>query len=250
MSYFPLTSATRLNWVTARTIDFTAQATQTLSTDTTYTIDTLTWTKGNSTNDNSAMVLTNGTGVVITPKSTSDYNGGTKSAPYLSTPLSGIISGLELSWGVRVSFYWSSQNATANYDSSISAIDTTAVSGSAYGFKRGFTVSGQGISHWLNDASSNASGFKDTTMTMAASNNVAVLEIPTLGLGICRAYYGQYSSGFPAISACTPLKGIIVTQTVGWTPSTANVTIGAQRAGSGTAYVATCAAIKVEYMAK
>jgi hypothetical protein len=101
------------SWRTELDLDFTAQPTQTLSTDGPHTIAGLTWTKGNSANDASPCVITNGTGLVLTPNGNTGYNGAGRSSPYLWLPLPQIYAGLE--WGQRLRIYLSIGAETASY---------------------------------------------------------------------------------------------------------------------------------------
>jgi len=61
------------SWQTLLDVDFTNEANQTLSTDTTFSIGGWTWTKGNSANDVTAMSLQNGVGLVCCPSAGLDH---------------------------------------------------------------------------------------------------------------------------------------------------------------------------------
>lgn len=87
-------------WTTIRTVDFSAQGSQTLNANQNYVIDGLTFKKENSANDRVAMAVTNGTGLVIKP-TTSDYSAVTRSSPLLWLALSQL--GIpDLDWGTQL----------------------------------------------------------------------------------------------------------------------------------------------------
>lgn len=105
-----------LGWHTALDLDFSSQASQTLSADGTYTIAGKTWTKYNSTNDNVAMAIVNGSGLVIQPKSASDAWKTSWTTPGLKIPLQMLIPNVTLDTPLRMTLYVSSENRAANYD--------------------------------------------------------------------------------------------------------------------------------------
>lgn len=110
-------------WQTVLDLDFTAQTTQTLSPDTTYTIGGLTFTKHNSANESSNTVLTNGTGIVFHPNTTGDCVNTTRTFPLLFLPFSQLnIPNLNWETAIRVWADITSTTPTANFDNSILGI--------------------------------------------------------------------------------------------------------------------------------
>lgn len=110
-------------WATALDLDFTAQPSQTLNLDTNYTIGTspytgtgLVWTKFNSTGDSTAMALTNGTGLVITPSAATNISGSTLTAPLLRIPLISIIPDWTVFMPFRIWIWESASTEAANFD--------------------------------------------------------------------------------------------------------------------------------------
>lgn len=244
--YVPSTAP--LDWTTAYDLDFSAQGTQSLSTDTTYTIDGKVWTKQNSTNDNTAMALTNGSGVVIIPKSTSDYNGATRTLPLLCLPILSVIPTFDrYSQGLRVWIYTSSTNYAASFDSvslSIDTLDSTYV----LDIKNGFNTTGQGQSKYIGTNNVNTSGFVNSAKYIA--DNVQMLQADLVWGIRLTGFSGTYSSGWPAISAMhshasatlsNPAQGA----DAGQLPL--STCIGAQRAASGTALSVTIARIRWDW---
>lgn len=244
-------AASSSGWQTALDLDFTAETTQSLSTDTTYTIGGKTWTKFNSTNDQAAMVITNGTGLVIQPKSTSDYNGGTRTFPGIYLPISSIASvALASATAVRVTVYISSQNIAANYDSVVFGIDSQSnVCGYAVKYGRG--VGAIGITTFVQANSSNL-GFNDTTVTLGSTSNVVRMIIPKFGWPAVGAAYAA-GAGNVIPTATSFLNGGQINydntarNMTGLTPANASLFLGAQRAASGTSLSITISRVVVEY---
>jgi hypothetical protein len=232
------------SWTTALDLDFTAESSQTLSSDTTYTIGGKTWTKRNSTNDNVAMAVTHGTGLVIQPKSTSDWNGATYTLPLIDMTL----SQLSIPFGARVRIwvYISSQNITANFDNAAMGITTSTGAG---GYKLTYGR-GTNVGYALSTLSGTSTTTKDdVTMTLGSSNNVSVLLIPNYGMSSVQYLTGQYSAGFPAETALDLRRYIADANAdmTGLTTSNAVLMLGALRAASGTSLSITMARLKVEW---
>lgn len=110
-------------WATALDLDFTTLPNQTIASDGTVTVGTspifntgLVWTKVNSASDASAMTITNGTGLIITPNSASNISGATFSAPALRIQLNSIIPNWTVFMPFRIWVWESSSNEAANND--------------------------------------------------------------------------------------------------------------------------------------
>jgi hypothetical protein len=131
-SYQSLSSA--LGWTTAFDCNITTQTTQTLSTDGSYTFCGLTWTRSNSANDHTAMQLTNGTGLAISPNSSAAYNGTSRTLPVVWTPLTGISVTWDWSTQVRL-FVDESDNGTTTNDLAAMGFDTNTTAWDLIGFK-------------------------------------------------------------------------------------------------------------------
>jgi hypothetical protein len=113
-------------WATALDLDFTAQSSQSLTTDGTYTIGVnpytqlgLVWNKINSSGDATAMALTNGSGLVIKPASATNISAGTFSAPALRIPLNSIIPDWTIFMPFRVWVWVSANNAATATDQAV-----------------------------------------------------------------------------------------------------------------------------------
>lgn len=236
-------------WITALDLDLAAQSNQTLGTDTTFTIGGKTWTKRNSTNDQSAMAIVAGSGLVIQPKSTGDWFSGSYTMPLLEIALQSLHASIAIGKRVRIWIYISADNGAANYDAVCFGVSSgSAVAG--HHAERGRTgIDGNvtGITSNLT-ASSTSTGLAKA-VAINSTSNVVVLDIHALGSPWVTAYYGSYSSGFPAeatlLLARSYASGSL--DMSGLTPSNMALVLGARRAGSGTSYSATIARVKVEF---
>ena len=110
-------------WATALDLDFTTLPTQSIAVDSTFNLGTspifgtsLVWTKVNSASDATAMAITNGTGLVITPNSASTVGGSTFSAPALRIQLNSIIPDWTVFMPFRIWVWESASNEAANND--------------------------------------------------------------------------------------------------------------------------------------
>lgn len=236
-------------WQTALDLDLTAQSSQTLATDGGYTIGGLTWTKGNSANE--ASHAANGTGLVWAPASTSDYNGTTRTLPYLWTPLSGIIATLDYATSVRAWLYVSAQNYTANYDGSVLAIDDNAAGSPTGGIMKPAFVSSLGVGGMYQVKGAVSNNPASYVQAMALSTyNVYCLELPGgVAKEQCHMYAGSWSSGWPAFSSMRLVGrsyfgiGLPTFEAA----SSFGLLLGAQRAGSTTTLSVTHARVRVDY---
>lgn len=239
------------SWITAMDLDFTAQTTQTLSPDGNYTIGSYTFTKINSAHDSTAMVLTNGVGIVIVPDSSSNYYTTTRTLPALTVNLTSIIPNLILTSRIRVWLYISAYNGAANYDAAVIGIENPT-SNSNYSIRKIYNS----FSRFYAGSLYNGGNRTDIYSSVAANtNNVLVLDLVGGVVGyIASQCVGTWSSGWPAPSSLLPvaLCGIgssteVNIEAVGAT-SLWKVLIGANRSGSGTALSVTLARLKIEYI--
>lgn len=250
------TGAAGAGWVTDLDLDFTAEANQTLSSNTTYSIGGLTWTKINSANDNVAMAVVNGSGLVIQPKSTSDISGLT--LPALRTPLSVIIGGMLMSTRFRVWFYTSANNAAAQHDAAFYAVErpnASPASGlSSFWMQLPRYNSGQKRVECYSMTNGSAVG-TERFSAAATTANVAVIECTSgLQFGDFSFLTGTWSSGWPAAAALDMfgvrrpnLSDCALLEYLG-AASTWGIMIGAFRAASATSLSITVARMKVEHL--
>lgn len=229
--------------------DLTAQGTATFATDTTYSLCGTTITKFNSANDSVAANV-GATGLVFTPVNGTDYNGGTRSFIGIYVDLATLIPTYDPGMHVRASAYVSSQNFTANYDGAVIAIesgDTTM----SYVMKYGYGTTSLGQQALFNYNAINTSGFMSESLTPGSTNNVMVLDVPNMGVPQFTSFHGGYSAGWPLGSALKQHRiytGPAATEDYTlMSGKTYKVSLGAQRAGSGTSLVVKFSRIKIEY---
>jgi hypothetical protein len=103
-------------WVPAIDIDFSGESNQTIATDGNYTIGGLTWTKANSAQDNVAMAVVNGSGLVIQPSVGGFYAGTTRTVPYIYTDIPTLIPSYYPEMPVRLWVYIAADNIANNGD--------------------------------------------------------------------------------------------------------------------------------------
>ena len=235
-------------------LDLTIQSNQNINADGTFTLAGMTWTKGNSTNEATHLAITNGTGAIFKPAATSDYQGTTRTLPYIWLPLIQI-GGLEsLNWQSRIR-YWvnvSADNCAADYDDSVIALDNNANS-FTYQSKRGFQaqISAIGLVGECG-VNPNNNGF-GTNLVLGAANRVVMMDIDLSRFSFS-LFYGSNTSIWPATSSLTYAG----TQTIGNVGLTANgysspastlgLTMGAQRATSATSLSITYANVRLDVL--
>jgi len=235
-------------WTTAFNIDLAAQGSQALNANTTYTIDSVVFTKFNSANDSTAMALTNGAGIVMIPASASDWYGGTHTAPGLSVPLSTVIPSFTHRTPFRVWTYVSAQNFGGNYDNLKIGLRTATPNGQiacSYGSVGG----AQAVPGYISTFNGSGQGFAGVNSAPFTSHNVILIEFPE-GVASARALIssGVWSAGWP--TSMFPVANIVSYGNFVWYQAAMNTWLFewvAQRAGSGTALSVTIANIKMEY---
>lgn len=242
-------------WQTALELDFTAQTTQSISSDGSYTIGGYSFTKINSADDRVAMAVTNGTGLVVQPGTAGanggDYINNIRTLPALTMALSTYVPNFTLDTPIRVWLYNSADNAAANYDACVLAFERPN-GNTNYAAKKGYS----GALSLNCTANFNASNQGQTNSTGVYTNNVFVLEcLDGLSSLRSRFFSGTFGNGFPGFSTLKqvatvgPSTGAFDSQFTGQ-PSDWNLLIGAQRAGSSTStYSTTIARIRIEYIA-
>jgi hypothetical protein len=240
-------------WKTVLDLDFTAQTTQTLSPDTTYTIGGLTFIKHNSANEVSNTVLTNGTGITFTPNSSGDCVSGTRSFPLFFLPFSQLnIPSLSWETGIRVWAYISAANPSSTFDNSVLGVGTDSTDWYYIVF-RGDGPGGNGL--WMRRtiaSSSNNTGSFGGTLNNT-NNQVMSITVDSLWGNI---YHGNMTTGTPAPwpNATRPMNSYTDStgqQTDGFagnagSPGNMGIIFGAMRPASGTAFVSTIARLRVD----
>jgi hypothetical protein len=107
------------SWTTLLDLDFSTQTNQTLSSDTTYTINGKVYTKYKSANDQVSMAIVNESGLIIQPKvgaGITDVFAGTYGAPTLYIPLTSLSSSISIYTPIKATIYISNWNGAAQYD--------------------------------------------------------------------------------------------------------------------------------------
>lgn len=240
----------RTNSTTILDTNFAAQANQTLNLNQTYTIDGRIWTKRFSANDQVAMNITNGEGLVITPNSGSNFfTGGTFFLPGLDIPLSSLHpKAANYGAHLRIWVYYFSENPAANFDLTWAGVYTSNSNSVVYcSFRGSSSGSFQGI------RLGTSGGFigSQRAYTPGSTTPVTCVDIPCLGIQQMTVKTGTYpSSKFPdfydetALTLQTSIQG--TSDFVNLTPTNACLWVSAMRAGSGTSYVVKIGRIKVE----
>lgn len=231
-----------VNWQTVLDINFSELPNQSFATDTTYTVGGYTWTKINSTNDNSTAQIVNGTGLQFTPKTGCDWY-ASRTAPSLLIPVSTLISNFDFSTPWRIWVYGSYASQGTN-DALVSGIEAGAYTnnwGNYYGNTSGVndytvaTVFNAGQGGFVQSASTNTSNVGLQVMPLGVQGQQQI------------SLTGTYSSGWPSINSlvptCTQLITSVNSQSI--TASTYNFFFGARKASSN-AFVATFIRIRID----
>lgn len=244
-------------WATLIDFDFTAQTTQTLGTDTTFTIGGLVWTKGNSTNDNVAMVVTNGVGLVISPKSTSDMTGAaaTTTAPFLWISFANL--GLSaFNWETRFKVFLSigADNNTLNTDACGVAISTQPVPGTGVKLLFGMQRGHDGVTSTYDQlvTINNVQGIKRAGIT--GVDKTLLLGLDRLATVLPQGYFAAAlaaGASFPNENTFKPAgrSSTLITDlsSAGSVPTDLGLLLWGQRVGSATVYVTTIQRVRIDY---
>jgi hypothetical protein len=242
-------------YATILDIDFSIQPNQTLGTDVTFTIDGYSWTKINSINDNVAMAIVNGSGLVIQPKSTGNWFGATRTSPAIHIDLPTLLPNYYLDTPLRIWMYISVDNLSANGDNVGVILDnlgtsTTGCQAFAYRGKpsgtSSFTTGGY-IGSETPSAIPVAANLNNT-------DRVIVYSFPTgRYAGVSTGYKGGYSGDWPSQTNIVPFER--ATFSTGTLSIANNIVTGlpmqlvlsAMRNGSGTNLNCTIARIRIDY---
>lgn len=196
------------NWVTAIDLDFSAEANQTLSSDTTYSIGGVTWTKVNSSADRVAMAVVNGSGLVIQPNAGSSiYNGTSRTCPYLYADMASIIPGFYLDIPLRIWLYVSVDNITASGDGcgmSLDNLSTNTNTTSIFTVRR-VNNGGTKSIEYNGVITGTSIAFIANSSLLDNSDRVLMWTLPVGRFnGLSTLHSGAYSSGFPAVTSMVP----------------------------------------------
>lgn len=252
-----------VSWITALDLDLTTQGNQTLNTDTTFTIGGLTWTKMNTANDSSPMTLTNGSGVIVTPNSTSNISAGTFSPPALRIPITSVVPTFTSITPLRFWVWVSSSNEAANFDEAVFGI-TIPNAGfpnqMTYNAYRGFSGAANGWGSQITMLDSNVL-FTSPASQPLTTNRVGVMTMPSGVMGgLAPLLTGTTVTGgvWPALSGLTLTTIAASTSAASGSISSSssgahalneiNFFMGAIRAGSATAFTCTFARVRIDYL--
>lgn|SRR5574337_276180 len=231
-------------WSTALDLDFTTQVTQSLSADTTYTIGAnsytgsgLVWNKLNSANQTS-MTVTNGTGLIINPTSTTAITGSTFSAPTIRIQLNNIVPDWTVFMPLRIWIWESNSNELANNDQMVfgTSIFDTLINPS---FQNQLT-----FSHWRGYAgATNGWGSRLTVLQSDVTTTATSVPLSTNRVGVIYLPMGVLGGVSPLLVG----SGVTLTSTtiaalsngVSLPTGTINVASTAGFATSGTINVST-----------
>jgi hypothetical protein len=188
-------------WATALDLDFTTLPNQSLAVDTTFTVGTspifgtgLVWTKVNSASDATAMTITNGTGLVITPNSASNISGSTFSAPALRIQLNSIIPNWTVFMPFRIWIWESASNQTANNDRLFFG---TYIPNA--GFQNQFT-----LGHWRGfSGAANGWGSQFTVLNSDVTNTGTSIPLSSNRVGIMYCPMGVIGGSAPLLVGST-----------------------------------------------
>lgn len=244
----------RGDWQTLLDLDLTAAATQTIfntvSGSGTFSLGGYTWTWNTNGGGGGNYTITHGTGLVMTPNTSTTYD-GTRTLPTIHLPFTQLISGLDSASSFRVLLYQSTESpgtgSWADFDAGVIAIDSDDAN---WGFvaKRGH-FSTLNMKSFFNANATDVSGLQTDTPTFDNPSRVFGLEVLDLAHPSFKVLWGTYSAPWPAISSLT--RGTVYTQSGRVDGSTfvsnnMGLTIGSQRVSSATSLVITIARLRID----
>lgn len=230
-------------------IDFRREQSQTFSSDATYSMGGMIWTKQNTAHEASAAAV-GSSGLVFSPSQASDWNTtGTRQLPLMALRLRDVFN-FNLGMGVRLWVYNPGNAADANYENAVWTIG----SGNAnyeYLTKRGRGLSGNGVSAHMSTVNLRNNAYIDFVTALDATNDVVMMEFKNLAVPTWTTYVGGWREGWPQMSSMRPVnvnQGTVIAATQ-LLPESIYVCLGAQRAGSGDAtYTVTYQRMRVDVM--
>jgi hypothetical protein len=213
--FVPGTLGTPGGWQTFMNVDLTAIGSQSLGSDGAHVISGFSWTKENSANDRSPMVITGGTGLVIQPATGTNYDGFTvRTSPLLYLPLSQL-NIPNLSWSAQFRLWLQSSGETrtgpglSNDDETFIGIDNNSTSYTVgVGFYGGTPAGNRIIRAMVRGG--NVQGIQPGTflsipvasfMTEVSMNGLAAERMES------RSFFNQTGTAWPAEAAIHPIVG-------------------------------------------
>ena len=196
-----LKSITPGGWATAFDCDFSAQGSQTLSGDGTYTICGQTFHKQNSANEQSNTLLVSGTGIEIFPATsgTGAYACGTRTAPLLWVALDPLIPNFTNSTLIRISYAVKQSNVYPDAGGSGHQMLFGGLEGNAS--SNNAVIVGQqynsGVYNY-NGACILAGGSLGNGATSTDNDFVIITSGASISYAQATMYSGVYDGGFPA----------------------------------------------------
>jgi hypothetical protein len=187
-------------WVLAMDLDLTSYANQTFATDTTYTYAGMIWTKYRSALETLALKQVVGTGLVITPATSTGYSGTAIFMPRMHLPLANIpgLANVAHHWPLRLSANFS----IATVDSSYGAVCAFSTIEDGSNNVRAFYSAYKGVvTNFSGGIASNAGTLHQGTYTDAAAfaayNSLVVSLAEGVGGGQSALFATAYSAGWP-----------------------------------------------------
>jgi hypothetical protein len=237
------------SWTTTMDCDLTAEASQTIAPDSTYSFCGVTWTKINSVNEATSLALTNGTGLVFKPASASDLNGSTRTLPAVKISLPTLISGFKYNMPIRAWIYTSAGNFSTTYDAVKAGFETNNTPRTHILGTKGYNGGANGNAGYMLAVNGGSGTYNGSASPPYNTDNVFVVEMPNGIAGNASVSSGSYSSGWPAETALLPASFMSIGTTL--IPAAAlsdwEFLLGVQRAGSGTTLTVSIARIKIEH---
>jgi hypothetical protein len=235
---------------TGGTFDWTAQSTQTFSSDTTVSVGGVTWTTVNTANASPSVNVLNGTGLVITPVSSTQFQLGTaRTAPMMMVNLSQVIPGFSFNTPLEISAYWTTGSPAANFDCVFCGLDDGAAL--QLGFRAGLAFDSGACQQLLSMINGGYITREETTVGLSDT-----LEVVTWPMGIVMpnanltSNTGSQTGGvWPGVQFRTNLVGSQYSGGSSWQSDITKyyACFGAQRQGSATNLIATLAAVRIRY---
>jgi hypothetical protein len=193
-------------WQTAYSLDFTAQPSQSLPSNINYTIGGETWARENSAQDNTALAIVNGTGLVGNPSLGTSFG----HAVGIQIPVTSIIPGWHLNMPIRLTMQSTTTNTTHSL-SMIAAIGNASIGSMASFISVGRQVNSTPVlgnfAFWGISGLGSGNGPTSIVDVASASNDVTQCIAPN-GVQSMLANWGSgvYSAGaFPTQGAYTPI---------------------------------------------
>jgi hypothetical protein len=234
-------------------IDLSAQPDQTFATNTTYTFAGYTWAKLNSAGDAVAMANDEGNGLVCQPGAVTDFYDATDTLPRLRTSMLAMFPGASMfspsrMWGHIAN----NSGANENFKNAVMSIEVATAVALAYqahvGFDDTIIPGNVGPTLEVNNKSSRLV-LEPPASSAFAAFDVWCLDLPMGLAGPVRLLAGTWDDGFPDFSLLRPVSSYVFNTGVNFAsvdPSLVYFALGALRAGSGTSYSVTWAAVRMQ----